>query len=46
MKNENQAGEKKVQVLTLKGRGSISFLHKLETEGNYAWKTVSFLCKL
>ena len=51
-KNENQAGEKKVQVLTLKRRldsreGDLfHFLHKLEIEGNYAWNMVSFLCNL
>ena len=41
-KNKNQAGEgssSNTKMKTrIKGRGSVSFLHNLETEGNYAWK--------
>ena len=47
-KNENREGSSynsKVKT-RLKGRGSVSFLHKLETEGKYAWNMISFLCKL
>ena len=49
-KNKNRAGEGSSSntkgKTRIKGRGSISFLRKLETEGNYAWNMVSFLCKL